>query len=148
MTGAAKTDYEREAERIRKRLPDYFKALEVPWHLAASYLAAFVNDDEEPVGIPGAHARNLFSVARALWMESKTRDARIRAEARREAFEEAAKVIRQRHVALDRQKQLTPFARDTAKHELACVNGSIEGMASRAKAAAQDTPVTQAKEKP
>ncbi len=55
-----------DSERIRKRLPDYFKALDLPWHLAASFLGEFVNDDEEPLGIPSGHARNLFHVAKAL----------------------------------------------------------------------------------
>jgi len=60
-----------DAERIRKRLPDYFKAIEMPWHFAVSYLAKFVDDDEEPLGAPlGGHHRNLFHVARSLNIEN------------------------------------------------------------------------------
>jgi hypothetical protein len=60
----------KDADRIRRRIPDYFKALEMPWHLAASFMAAFVNDDEESLGVPGAHARNLFHVAKAIQEET------------------------------------------------------------------------------
>ena len=60
----------RDAERIRQQLPDYFKAIEMPWHFAVSFLSKFVSDDEEILGVPGAHARNLFHAAKALHIEN------------------------------------------------------------------------------
>lgn len=59
-----------DSERIRKRLPDYFKALDLPWHLAAGFMGDFVDDDERPLGAATHHARNLFHVASALREES------------------------------------------------------------------------------
>lgn len=58
-----------DAERIRKRLPDYFKAIEMPWNFASSFLSKFVDDDEQQIGVPGNHSRNLFHVAKALDQE-------------------------------------------------------------------------------
>jgi hypothetical protein len=67
-----------DSERIRKRLPDYFKAIEMPWPVAADYLAAFVDDEEQPLGIAaGPHARNLFHVAKALSDELAAKDAEL-----------------------------------------------------------------------
>ena len=54
-----------DSERIRRRLPDYFKLIKEPWHLVGTMLDAFVDDDEEPV-TPSGHIRNLFHVAKAL----------------------------------------------------------------------------------
>jgi hypothetical protein len=72
-----------DAERIRKRLPDYFKALEMPWHLAAPFMGDFVDDEEQPLGVPSAHARNLFHVAKALLEESRRAPSPSREEARK-----------------------------------------------------------------
>ena len=72
-------DKEHDSGRIRRRLPDYFKAIEMPWHIAASFMAAFVDDDEESLGIPSHHARNLFHVAKALNLELESRRAALAA---------------------------------------------------------------------
>jgi hypothetical protein len=69
---ALSAEEDRDAARIRRRLPDYFKAIEMPWPLAVAHLSSFVDDDEKSLGVPsGGHERNLFSVARALWLESR-----------------------------------------------------------------------------
>lgn len=60
-----------DSERIRRRLPDYFKVIAEPWHLAVGLLAEFVTDDEEAVTESG-HVRNLFHVAKALDEENAT----------------------------------------------------------------------------
>lgn len=69
----------RDNERIRARLPDYFDALQMPWPFAAPLLGHFVDDEEQVIGVPGPHARNLFHVARSLAEESAAKDEEIAA---------------------------------------------------------------------
>lgn len=91
------SDDTKDAERIRRRLPDYFKALEMPWHLAASFMAAFVDDDEESLGMPTGHALNLFHAARALNEESTSlRQCLAVAEKERDACAEDARHYQER----------------------------------------------------
>lgn len=65
-----------ELEQVMKTLPDYFKALDLPWWIAVDYISAFVDSDEEPMGPPDRHARNLFRIARALQVEYRRLTAR------------------------------------------------------------------------
>lgn len=55
-----------DLDYFQKKSPDYFKALKMPWHLAASFLAEFVDDEEKPLGLPTHHARILFLIAQVL----------------------------------------------------------------------------------
>ena len=53
-------------EKLKEKMPDYFRALSLPWHLAYDLLGSFVDDDGVQLGNPSAHTRSLFLISQAL----------------------------------------------------------------------------------
>lgn len=74
---------------LQKQMPDYYKLLSEPWHIAKDWLREFVNDEERELS-DWDHVRNLFAIA---------------ADAERRASEHKADSLRWQEIAEDYRKE-------------------------------------------